>query len=45
MKALIIVLVTLTFSILAQASMPDHNIGEIHETSALEASLNPGILY
>ena len=45
MKALIIVLVTLTFSILAQASMPDRNIGEIHEVNTLERSLNPGILY
>lgn len=45
MKALIAVLITLTLSIAAQASIPDRHPGVIYETNVLEGSLKPGILY
>ena len=44
MKLLIIVLITFSFSIIAQASIPNYHPGVIHEINILEEGLNPSIL-
>jgi len=44
MKTLIAVLITLTFGIVAQASIPDRHPGVIYETNVLEEGLNPNIV-